>query len=104
MGTSVSQGSSRIGPNWKPVFRGYEDNKISEARIINEIWRASENESVPISSQLKAEVIYNCFEVVKNSKNAFEALDKFNKEVLSSKNNTIIAEFAKRVIWKTRVY
>ena len=98
MGTSVSHGSPRIGQNWKPVFKCYEDERIPENRIINEVWRASENETIPISSYLKSNAIYNCFESVKNSKSFIEALEKYNQSILKTKSNSIIAEFAKRVI------
>lgn len=98
MGTSISQGSPRKGPNWKPVFKCYEDCKIPEDRIINEIWRASDNEMIPISTQLKSEAIYNCYEIVKNSVNAIEALNTYNKVLFDTKKNSIVAEFAKRAI------
>jgi hypothetical protein len=98
MGTSISQGSPRSGPNWKPVLKCYEDSRIPENRIINEIWRASENEHIPISTQLKSEAIFNCFKAVKDSSNVADALNTFTQAVIDSKNNSIIAEFAKRAI------
>jgi len=97
MGTSVSQPSKR-NPNWNPVFKCYENDIISIDRTIQEVWRASENEEQPISSQLKSKSIYNCFLAVKNSKNIPEALQKFNQTILRDKNNSIIGEFAKRSI------
>jgi len=98
MGTSVSQASPRTGQNWKPVFKCYENERLPVNRIINEVWRASEKEDIPISSFLKSNTIYNCFEAVKNSNNFSEALQKFNQSVLKTKSNSVIAEFAKRVI------
>lgn len=97
MGTSISQPSKRT-PNWRPVFKCYENEKIPEKRTINEVWRASENEEKPISLHLKSESIYNCFEAVKNSTSTGEALQKFNQSILKNKNNSIISEFAKRAI------
>lgn len=98
MGTSISHGSPRNGPNWKPVFKCYENSRIPEKRIINEIWRASENEQIPLSSQLKSEAIFKCFQAVKNSTNASDALNSFRQGVIDSKNNSILAEFARRAI------
>ena len=97
MGTSISQHSKRT-PNWRPVFKCYENDKIPEFRAINEVWRASENEDVPISFHLKSDAIYNCYEAVKYSKSIPEAIQKFNQSILRNKNNSIISEFAKRVI------
>ena len=97
MGTSISQPSKRT-PNWRPVFKCYENEKIPEYRAINEVWRASENDEIPISSHLKSEAVYNCYEAVKNSNSTIEALQKFNHSILKNKNNTIVSEFAKRAI------
>lgn len=97
MGTSISQYSKRT-PNWRPVFKCYENDKIPEYRAINEVWRASENDEVPISSHLKSEVIYHCYEAVKNSDSIPEAVQKLNQSILNNKNNSIISEFAKRAI------
>ena len=97
MGTSISQPSKRT-PNWRPVFKCYENENIPEFRTINEVWRASENEEMPISYHLKSEAVYNCYEVVKNSNSTAEALQKFNHSILKNKNNSIVSEFAKRAI------
>ena len=97
MGTSVSQGSPRTS-NWKPVLACYTNDKFSRERIINEVWRASEKEAIPISSMMKSDVIFECYNVISNSKNYREALQKFNDIILNSKQNTIVAELAKRVI------
>lgn len=97
MGTSISHPSKRT-PNWRPVFKCYENERIPEFRTINEVWRASENEDKPISLQLKSESIYNCYEAVKNSNSIVEAIQKFNQSILKNKNNSIISEFAKRAI------
>jgi hypothetical protein len=97
MGTSISQPSKRT-PNWRPVFKCYENEKIPEFRAINEVWRASENDEKPISSHLKSEAIYNCFEAVKSSSSIPEAIQKFNQSILKDKNNSIVSEFAKRAI------
>jgi hypothetical protein len=97
MGTSISQPSKRT-PNWRPVFKCYENDKIPENRAINEVWRASENEDKPISLHLKSESIYNCFEAVKSSSSIAEAMQKFNLSILKNKNNSIVSEFAKRAI------
>lgn len=101
MGTSISQSSPRRSSNWKRVFVCYEKNNLPENRIINEVWRASETsekESIPISSEMKSKAIYSCYEAVKSSNNFQEALQKFNNTIVETKNNSIVAEFAKRVI------
>jgi hypothetical protein len=97
MGTSISQPSLR-NTNWKPVHACYTNKNIPIERIVNEIWRASENDAIPISSSIKSETIYSCYEAVGTSKNPKEAMQKFNSEILKNKQNSIIAEFAKRAI------
>lgn len=97
MGTSISQPSPRT-TNWKPVHAGYQNKFIPENRIINEIWRASENEQQSVSVDLKSETIFDCYSAVKSSKTFEQALQKFNNSLLENKGNSIIAEFAKRVI------
>lgn len=97
MGTSVSHGSPRTS-NWKPVLACYANDNFSKERVINEVWRASEKEATPISSLMKSETIFECYNAVNNSENYREALQKFNDIIVNSKQNTIVAEFAKRVI------
>ncbi|MEO8665938.1 MAG: hypothetical protein ABI462_10610 [Ignavibacteria bacterium] len=97
MGTSVSQGSPKTS-NWKPVFACYENDKFSKERVINEIWRASEKEATPISVMMKTDAIYECYNAISNSQNYREALQKFNDVILNTKQNSIVAEFARRVI------
>lgn len=101
MGTSVSQSSPRKSSSWKRVFVCYENNNIPENRIVNEVWRASETsdkDSSPLSTEMKSQAIYSCYEAVKSSNNFQDALQKFNSTIFETKNNSIIAEFAKRVI------
>jgi hypothetical protein len=97
MGTSISHPSPR-NSNWKPVLACYTSTNIPYERIINEVWRATENDPTPISTLMKSETIFQCFNAVRNSKNYREALDRFNDFILSSKQNSIVAEFAKRGI------
>lgn len=101
MGTSISQSSPRKSSNWKRVFVCYENNNLPDNRVINEIWRASETsekDSKPLSFEMKTQTIYSCYEAVKSSKNFQEALQKFNKAIIENKGNSIVAEFAKRII------
>ncbi len=100
MGTSVSQHSPRSSKKWNPVHICYTNDSIPEDRVLTEIWRAADNpsEQVQWSNEMKSEVIYSCFEIVKSSSNIQEALSKFRENILSNKSNSIVAEFAKRSI------
>ncbi len=100
MGTSVSQPSPRNSTSWKRVFVCYENDNIPEDRLVNEVWRASENirEQIPISNEIKSESIYKCYEAVKNSNSYQEALKNYNDYLVTNGKNSIMAEFAKRVI------
>jgi hypothetical protein len=97
MGTSISQASPR-NTNWSPVHTGYKSEFVSEERIISEIWRASENQEIPISQSIASESIYECYAAVRNSPNFQEAVEKFSEHLADSKSNSIVAEFAKRAI------
>lgn len=100
MGTSVSQPSPRKS-NWKRVFVCYESNNLPEDRVVNEIWRASENPEQggqPLSNDMKSVAAYACYQAVTTSKTAQEAMQKFTEAVRATKSNSIVAEFAKRAI------
>jgi hypothetical protein len=97
MGTSISQPSPR-NTNWKPVHVSYQNPAIPDDRIINEIWRATENEQTPMSKLLKTEAIYNCYNAVKSSETFQQAMEKFTNTIVETKSNTLITEFAKRAI------
>lgn len=97
MGTSVSQASPKTS-NWKPTLACYSKENIADERVIKEVWRASENQEIPISKEMKSDLMFQCFEAVNTSSTFQEAMQKFNNAVASSKQNSIVAEFAKRVI------
>lgn len=97
MGTSSSHASPKTR-NWKAVSQGYVYSDIPIDRIISEIWSAAENQQKPLSRMLVSDVIYRCQEAIKKSENISQAYQNVEKEILSSKQNSIIAEFAKRAI------
>ena len=97
MGTSISHPSPR-NINWKPVHIGYVNKLIPENRIINEIWRAAENSAQNISSEIRSDSIFRCFEIINNSKNFQEAVTKYEDFIKQSRSNSIVVELAKRVI------
>lgn len=115
MGTSVSQASPR-NSNWKRAFACYTDTDIGETRVIAEIWRAWENEKRPISREIKSDIVYRCLQAVGSSSNAEDALRIFNHDLIASKQNSMVAEFARRAIpvcyryerpaeaWATKVF
>ena len=100
MGTSVSQHSPRVSKKWNPVHVCYTNDNIPENRVLIEIWRAADNptEQVRWSNEMKSDVIYSCYEIVKSSSNMQEAISRFRENILSNKSNSIAAEFAKRSI------
>ncbi|WP_276374288.1 hypothetical protein [Chryseolinea sp. H1M3-3] len=95
MGTSVSQPSPR-NTNWRRVFVCHEDGSIPESRVVKEVWRATEKES--ISTEIKSRVIFDCYKAVRESKNIPDAIQKFQRSIVETKSNSIVAEFARRAI------
>lgn len=115
MGTSISQSSPR-NTNWSPVHAGYRSKDIPEERIVREIWRAFDNEVVPISTTLKEEVFYDCYNTIKGADNAEQAVQSFDSVLMEKKHNSMVAEFSKRALalsffsgdpvanWKTALF
>lgn len=97
MGTSISHPSPN-NLNWKPTKIGYEREQIPIQTIISQIWRASENQAAPLSTQMGADIVFQCHEIVKNSVSIPQAMSDFSKAQIQSKQNSIVAEFAKRAI------
>ena len=97
MGTSISHPSPN-NQNWKPIKIGYEKEQIQIQTIISQIWRASENQDVPLSTQMGTDLVFQCHEIVKNSTSISQAMNDFSKAQILSKQNSIVAEFAKRAI------
>ena len=100
MGTSISHPSPK-DTNWKPVALCYTAETIPESRVVNEIWRASDRGQTPISESLKSASAYECYRAVQSSRSFQEALIKFDSAISNNKDNSMIAEFAKRVIPKS---
>lgn len=97
MGTSVSS-PSPSDSNWQPSFACYRYSEIPEKRVIPEIWRASENQENKLSEELKSDSIYNCYNLIQESHSPSKAIKEYQKNVFKNRNNSIVAELAKRAI------
>lgn len=97
MGTSVSQASPR-NSNWQRVMTCYKNRSIPEGRVLNEVWRASDNQDTPLSTELKSDTVFSCYKAVESSQSFQEAIAKVNLSIMQAGGNSIAAEFAKRVI------
>ncbi|MGR3175467.1 MAG: hypothetical protein ACUZ8N_12835 [Candidatus Scalindua sp.] len=97
MGTSTSHPSPK-NSNWKPVSTGYQNKNIPIERVISEVWRASENQENPISEEISSDIVFKCQGIIKDAKDVNHAINNYNKEILKTKSNSIIVEFAKRAI------
>ena len=97
MGTSSSYPSPQT-INWKAVSAGYKRSDVPIRRLISEIWRACEAQENPLSNLIKSDVLFKCQEVIRHSDNSTTALKNFTKEVIRSKQNSVIAELAKRAL------
>jgi len=97
MGTSISQ-PSPDNSNWRRVFACYQDSNLPIKRIVNEIWKASENEATSISSMMKTKDLYNCYKIVDTAQSLEKATEMFNAALLKDINNSVVVEFAKRAL------
>jgi hypothetical protein len=77
---------------------GYENNSIPVARVSAEVWRAATQENTNLEGMISSELVFRCNEIVKNSKSAIDAYKQFNAEIIKSKANSLVTEFAKRAI------
>lgn len=97
MGTSKNY-PSPDSPRWRAVKTGYKNGHISEKRIASEVWRAASAESPDVSNMLSSEIVYKCDKIVETSVSAIDAFKAFSQEIISSKQSSIVTEFAKRAI------
>ncbi|MEM7510672.1 MAG: hypothetical protein AAF388_07050 [Bacteroidota bacterium] len=97
MGTSISHPSPN-NQNWKPAKIGYEKPQIPVKTMISQIWRASENQETPLSVHMGSNIVFQCHEIVRNSTSIPQAMKDFSQAQFRSKQNSIVAEFAKRAI------
>lgn len=97
MGTSVSQASPR-NANWQRVLTCYKNKNIPEGRVLTEVWRASDNQEIPLSNELKSEAVFSCYKAVETSETFQEALTKVNSGLLENGGNSISTELAKRIV------
>ncbi|HRP36935.1 MAG TPA: hypothetical protein PLS50_03935 [Candidatus Dojkabacteria bacterium] len=103
MGTSISQASERT-ISWNSVLACYANAEIPESWVINEIWRASDQQEFAISAELKSSALFDYYQIVDNSTGANEALTKINLHIFEHNNNSVVLEFAKRVVNKAYTY
>ncbi len=103
MGTSISQASERT-ISWNSVLACYANPEIPEFRVINEIWRASDQQEFTISSELKSSALFDYYQIVDNSTGATEALVRIDQHIFEHSNNSVVLEFAKRIVNKAYTY
>lgn len=96
MGTSVSQPSPRT-TSWMAVAAGYKHREISPERVATEVWRAASGEP-GFAEALSSRALFDCYNAVRAAKSATEALQAVNRTILDNRNNSVVAEFAKRSV------
>jgi hypothetical protein len=97
MGTSVNHPSPE-DTNWKPVRAAYTYENIPLERLLADIWRAVENDPQPLSRTMESDALFRCYQAVKESSSVQQAIRNISTELVSSRQNSIVAEFAKRAV------
>jgi hypothetical protein len=97
MGTSVNHPSPE-DTNWKPVRAAYIYENIPLDRLVADIWRAVENDPQPLSRMMESDAIFRCYQAVKESSSVPQAIRNISTEIVASRQNSIVAEFAKRAV------
>lgn len=97
MGTSKNYPSPNT-PRWTAVRTCYTNKTIPIERVAAEVWRAATSENRELGNMLSSEILFRCNHIVENSSSAMEAFNKFNDEIMLSKQSSIATEFAKRAI------
>lgn len=97
MGTSVNHPSPKE-TNWKPVLAAYTYEHIPVERLLADVWRAVENDPQPLSLTMESDALFKCYQAVKESSSVPQAIRNITAELTSSRQNSIVAEFAKRAV------
>jgi hypothetical protein len=95
MGTSVSQASPN-SLNWKAVSAGYASPDVAIDRVAAELWRAAENQEMPISVFLATDVMFACYQQLKIAESPEVITSVVNSLFYTFKANSIVGELAKR--------
>jgi hypothetical protein len=97
MGTSKNYPSPNT-PRWNAVRSGYKNGAIPVDRVSAEVWRAATSENQNLESMISSDLVFRCHQIVSSASSAIDAYKEFNKEILVSKANSLVTEFAKRAI------
>src|SRR6266481_5011039 len=96
MGTSVNQPSPRT-VGWNAVRAVYTHSEIPPARVATEVWRAVQGEGSFVKT-LTSPGMFACYEMIHAAKSAEEAMSGLTKHAREYRDNSIIAEFARRAV------
>lgn len=97
MGTSKNYPSPKT-PRWNAVRMGYTNNSLPLERVTAEVWRAATSENKALESMIASDLIFKCNKIVSSAASALEAHRTFTAEIIGSKTNSLVVEFAKRAI------
>jgi len=96
MGTSVSQRSPNT-PGWRVVSACYTSDTVPVDRAVVEIWRAATKQDQSLLQQLDSATVETCVSAANQRVDSRRAAQTIG-ELSVSKNNTVIGEFAKRML------
>lgn len=96
MGTSISHRSPK-NLSWNTVAVAYKHAQIPVERIPSLIWRAAKGDSL-VPDLLSGSAVFVCHQAVKDSPSASEALKRVSRQVKLDKDNSVVAQFARRAI------
>ena len=96
MGTSVNQRSPNTA-GWRAVSACYSAENVPLDRTALEIWRAASKQDSSLAEQLGSSTVAACVEAA-NQRPTPEAAARTIEEISRLKQNTVIGEFAKRML------
>lgn len=96
MGTSVSQRSPNTG-GWRAVSACYTAETIPVDRTATEIWRAAAKQDNSLTEQLGSRTVAACVDAAHRNP-SLESATRTIEEVSRAKQNTVVGEFAKRML------
>jgi hypothetical protein len=99
MGTSVSQRSPNTG-GWRAVSACYTSERIPVDRAAVEIWRAASKQDNSLIEQLGSQTVA-AFVDAASRRPTPESAARTIEDISRSKQNTIVGEFAKRMLMVT---
>src|SRR3989442_14883802 len=95
MGTSTRQASPPT-LNWQAVTAVYKTSDVPLERVIAEVWRAPQHPDESLIADISSPLVFQCQQTLREAQTPQDVATALSRLLWRSKNNTLVAELAKR--------